>query len=531
MTTNLIPLSWIQPNPWQTRQGEPNHEYIKDLALDIAANGLLQTPIGRFAPVDGKPDEAMVQLAFGHNRLAAYRWLYDLRDNSDIPGDYSKLPVDIRELTDIQMADLAWAENDKRQDISPLERAMAIRKRIDDFGWTQQDIADHLRISQPRVSNALRLLDLPDDILQRMAAGEMSERAALSLLALYALPASLRDAGEKQAYGDMKPSSIVDQAISGASSDVIREHIERLVRNYSKDLHQAIWDLDYIFVTSEAISWPECRTCALRHKPMNVCTNPSCYEAKGRVWKADYLQQASQIGGILPLEPDISIYETTDLRYQSAAKPILSSGCENLRLAYYPHDNNSEFSLKDKGFHHALIICRQKNGHCSCSKGLEILEAQRRREEILAIQDTPKDEEPELEDDDETQDTVFQKSEQSESDQPEPVQLTASDLQELVKQEKRNEKEYKKLAKEAQEQAIEIVFEGLEADEPGAWRLVYNRIAQGESWKDRPDDPLEMRRGIAEKIINNQLLYCEPKHVPDLLKKLLVDAGLQTPVF
>lgn len=535
MKITQVHINQILPNPWQTRMGEPDTEYIKTLALDIAANGMLQTPVGRTGE-DGK-----VQLAFGHNRLAAYRWLYDLRDNSDIPGDYSKMPVDIRELSDEQMADMAWAENDKRQDFTPLERAMAIHKRMEDFKWSQKDIAEHLRISEPRVSNALRLLNLPEDILQHVSTGEMSERAALSLLTLYDLPESLRKEAERQ-YGGTKPSFIIEQAMNGMSSDGIREHIEALVKHFSKDLHQALWDLDYIFVTGEAIYWPECRTCELRHKPLNVCTKPDCYEAKTRAWQADYLQQASQASGIIPLEVEISYYEVSHLEYRAAAQSILGSGCENLRLAYTPHSQGGPFTLKEKGYPQAMIMCRQKNGHCQCLKGLEILEAQRRRTEVQAIQDTPRAEEPvveyneattpeeeEIPEEDGSFTTVY--SHEAEPTQPAPAQPTAEELQALVKQEKRKEKEYKQEAKIAQDLAAKLIFEGLAADHPGAWQLVYNRVAMGERWDKRPDDIQKIRQGIAEKIVAQHISYVDPQDVPDLLKKFLIDAGLQTPVF
>jgi ParB/RepB/Spo0J family partition protein len=542
MAILLVPISHIYPNPWQTRNLPPAGEYIKDLALDIAANGLLQTPIGRFTGEvgEGELEGAPVQLAFGHNRLAAYRWLYDLRDNSDIQGDWSKMPVDVRVLSDEQMADMAWAENDKRQDFTPLERALAIRKRMEDFKWSQKDIAEHLRISAPVVSNALRMLDLPEDILQLVSKGKMSERATLALLTLFDLPESLRKEAESQ-YGTTKPSNIIEQAINGLSSDGIREHIESLVKHFSKDLHQAIWDLDYIFVTGEAIYWPECRTCELRHKPLNVCTSPSCYEAKGRAWKADYLQQASQASGILPLEPEIGFYEATQLFYRTSAQTILTSGCENLRLAYQSH-LSGPFSLEDKGYPQAAIVCRQKHNYCQCLKGLEILEAQRRREDVQAIQDTPRAEEPvveyneatapeeeEIPEEDGAFTTVY--SHEAEPTQPAPAQPTAEDLHELVRQEKRNEKEYKKLAKEAQDQAAQLIVEGLAADNPSAWRLIYDRVAAGERWENRPNDVLELRKGIAEKIIAQHISYVAPQDVPDRLKKYLIEAGLKAPVF
>src|SRR3972149_9141015 len=98
-----IPLDKVTANPWQTRRGDPDPVYIQSLAFDIAANGLLQIPIGRMLDDKGSPvgavqieahggevsyladnPGAVGQLAFGHNRLAAYCWLFALRGNSEI---------------------------------------------------------------------------------------------------------------------------------------------------------------------------------------------------------------------------------------------------------------------------------------------------------------------------------------------------------------------------------------------------------------------------------------------------------------
>jgi hypothetical protein len=56
-------------------------------------------------------------------------------------------------------------------------------------------------------------------------------------------------------------------------------------------------------------------------------------------------------------------------------------------------------------------------------------------------------------------------------------------------------------------------------------------VAAGERWKDRPIDVLELRKGIAEKIISHHVAYSEPQDVPERLKKVLIEAGLQAPVF
>src|SRR4030042_3627952 len=108
MTIEHYDPKHIKNNPWQTRSREPDPAYIEELAQDIKKNGLLQVPMGRIISVNGA---GMVQLAFGHNRLRAYLHL-------NLP----LMPVDVRVLTDEQMADFAWSENEKRRGGPAIER-------------------------------------------------------------------------------------------------------------------------------------------------------------------------------------------------------------------------------------------------------------------------------------------------------------------------------------------------------------------------------------------------------------------------
>jgi hypothetical protein len=168
------------------------------------------------------------------------------------------------------------------------------------------------------------------------------------------------------------------------------------------------------------------------------------------------------------------------------------------------------------------------------------LEAQRRRERVQAIQDTPEVTEISPEDIDipysideilpDDSDEIVQPP-APESEQPAPEQPTAADLHELVKQDKRNQKEYKKLAKDAMARAAKTIVDGLAVDDPGAWRLIYDRVATGERWEDRPNDVFELCKGIAEKIIKYHVAYTDFDEVSEKLNELLIGAGLKMPVF
>lgn len=140
--TENIPLYLIDPNPWQTRRTEdPAH--VEEIARSIKAMGMMQTPSAR------KVGERY-QLAFGHTRLAAYRLLNTLGQDG-----YDQFPLNLHELSDEQMAIAAFEENEKRRDLNPVEKAMAVQKMLNDFGWTQELIAEKLHIDRSGVSNMI----------------------------------------------------------------------------------------------------------------------------------------------------------------------------------------------------------------------------------------------------------------------------------------------------------------------------------------------------------------------------------------
>jgi ParB/RepB/Spo0J family partition protein len=201
-----IELTLIDPNPWQPRQAE-DPEHIKQIALSIAEDGLMQIPIGR--RVDGR-----VQLAFGHSRLAAFRWLVDVQPNSNIEGDYTRMPVEIRDLTDLQMFDMGIRENIARKDLSPIEEARAMQRYREDFGKTSKEIGELFGLSESAVRNKMRLLDLPDVVQAQVEADELSEMTARRLLSLQKVsPDQVERMAKKLGEGDYKTPSAVDEEI------------------------------------------------------------------------------------------------------------------------------------------------------------------------------------------------------------------------------------------------------------------------------------------------------------------------------
>jgi ParB/RepB/Spo0J family partition protein len=236
MRTIDINTACFVPNPWQPRENE-DPEHIKQLALSIAAEGLMQAPVGRWIFPDGQPVRGVgssdgtgsglkVQLAFGHSRLAAYRWL---ETAAGIAGEWTRMPVVIRDLTDEEMFKLAIGENLARKDLSPIEEAKAMTRYRDVFGKNSVEIGGLFGLSDSGVRNKMRLLKLPEDIQNCLRRGEMAEGVARELLALSELPEEVRLAAEDQDEY-IKPSEIIEAAKSGTSQKALAEMVSRLIQ-------------------------------------------------------------------------------------------------------------------------------------------------------------------------------------------------------------------------------------------------------------------------------------------------------------
>lgn len=396
MTTN-IPITLIDPNPWQTRQNDPDPDYVKELALDIAANGLLQAPAARVVDRSGLPvttidlsdnvglpnwiaqNGARVQLAFGHNRLAAFKWLVDVQPTSNLVGDWSQMPLELRILTNEQMADMAWAENERRRSVDPISRALAVQHRIESFSWSHDEAARHLGISRPAVSNMLRLLKLPEHVRTALADGRLSARQAEALLALYTLPEEMLQQAEQRGWSDARPSVIFKQAIEGnTSSDEIRRKVAYLCQQYAENLSSAGWKVADEFPVGDGVRSAACKACDRRHVENNLCLDTTCYQRKKRIHENRQILEISQQTGYPVYDGSLSYNELSDLstwsRKDRDFPAILQTGCKNLVLVPYTGKSNLP------GVTGALLKCSKREGFCSCLKGLDMQRELERRQ-------------------------------------------------------------------------------------------------------------------------------------------------------
>jgi ParB family chromosome partitioning protein len=285
-----LPLDLISDNPFQERS-----EYgdLTDLANDIREHGLLQPPVVR--PIAG----GRYELAFGHRRRRA----------CELAG-MTSMPAVVRQLTDEQMATIAFSENEQRADVTAIDKAQAIQAMQARFGWSLQQIADKLSMSRPAVSNLLRLLKLPDDVQAAVVAGQVSARQAEAVLALLEIPEKIRQASEHEYTGDIKASQIVRDALTGGvSSDVIRQRTARMLSRHATPIHEQRWyKLD---LPIDGVEAPACQQCAhaLKRDSGVYCTGPAaCRTTKHTWWCQQDLAPAAAAVGLLPAQPPYGAY-------------------------------------------------------------------------------------------------------------------------------------------------------------------------------------------------------------------------------
>ena len=166
-----VPTSRIAANPFQPRR-EFSPEQLAELEESIRKNGLLQPLVVR-PRTDKTPDGAEWELIAGERRWRAVRRL-----------GWSQVPVVVRDIDDRAMLVLAIVENVQRAGLSALEEAAGYKQLIDEFNFTQAEVADSVGRERSTVANLLRLLQLPASVQRMVNEGQLSMGHARALLGL-----------------------------------------------------------------------------------------------------------------------------------------------------------------------------------------------------------------------------------------------------------------------------------------------------------------------------------------------------------
>ena len=159
-----LPVSLIKPNPSQPRT-KFDEEALAALASSIEASGVVQPLLVRPLP-DGS-----YELVAGERRWRAAQ-----------QAGVDKVPAVVRDQEEAERLQAALIENMVREDLNPVEEARACDALVRELGLTKEELARRVGRSRPAVSNLIRLLELPDEALELLEAGDLSEGHGKALL-------------------------------------------------------------------------------------------------------------------------------------------------------------------------------------------------------------------------------------------------------------------------------------------------------------------------------------------------------------
>lgn len=211
-----VRISDIEPDKTQPRKNfEP--ESLSSLADSISTHGILQPIVVRRPEgsteneADGDESSAVKRILGGKYKIVAgeRRW------RAAKMAGLSEVPVIVRNFTDRETAAIMLVENLQREDLNPVEQARGLSRLIEEFQLTQEEAANAVGISRPALTNALRLLTLPDETLEHLEKGDITAGHARALITV----------GNADTI-----NSIAETIIAKGLS--VRE-VERLVKNMS----------------------------------------------------------------------------------------------------------------------------------------------------------------------------------------------------------------------------------------------------------------------------------------------------------
>ncbi|NIZ09630.1 ParB/RepB/Spo0J family partition protein [Pseudooceanicola sp. HF7] len=162
----LVPIESIIPNPDQPRRSF-TPEQLTELADSIREKGVIQPLIVR--PKPGQ--EGLYEIVAGERRWRASQM-----------AQLHELPVIVRDFDDLEVLEVAIIENIQRADLNPIEEAAGFRQLMDKFGHTQEKLAQALGKSRSHIANLMRLLQLPEEIREMLADGNLTAGHARALI-------------------------------------------------------------------------------------------------------------------------------------------------------------------------------------------------------------------------------------------------------------------------------------------------------------------------------------------------------------
>lgn len=216
--TNTLRIAEIQPRSGQPRK-KFDSESLSALAQSIAANGLIEPIAVRPAP------GGLYEIIAGERRWRAAKM-----------AGLTEVPVVILDSDDRKAAELSLIENIQREDLNPVEEAMAYKSLIEGYGLTQETLSGQIGRSRSAIANTLRILDLPESLLKWVAEGTLSEGHGRALL-------GLRDKSGLEAAAQ----TVISRDLTvRQTEEYVRRLNERAEEEESEPIPASVKDVDYV---------------------------------------------------------------------------------------------------------------------------------------------------------------------------------------------------------------------------------------------------------------------------------------------
>ncbi len=229
-----ISISLLDPNKDQPRK-KFDEEALQELANSIKIHGVLQ-------PILVVEKNGRYLIVAGERRFRA----------SKIAG-LKEIPCLVGDFNDNEIKEISIIENLQRKDLTPIEEAKAIKQLIDEFGWTQDVVAERLGKSRPAITNTLRILNLVPEVIQMIEDGKLSAGHAKSLVVVSDPEAQIRLA--KQVCEKKLTVRDLEQAVKVKKTNPKAEVSTKI----SPEFHELIMDMQRVFGTKISVMGNEHR--------------------------------------------------------------------------------------------------------------------------------------------------------------------------------------------------------------------------------------------------------------------------------
>ncbi|HEX9665293.1 MAG TPA: ParB/RepB/Spo0J family partition protein [Thermodesulfobacteriota bacterium] len=219
----LADIDQIKPNAYQPRK-EFDEDGIDELASSIKEKGIIQ-------PLVGRKIGDSYEIIAGERRWRAAQ-----------KAGLKKIPIILKDASDSEILELALIENLQREDLNPIDEAIAYEQLIGDFGLTHEEISKRIGKDRSTITNQIRLLKLPERVKQAIKEGEISAGHARAILSIESQSKALEilDLIRRNKLSVRQTEKLVQGLIKEPGADKKQNYIDPFLNNITEELKKVL---------------------------------------------------------------------------------------------------------------------------------------------------------------------------------------------------------------------------------------------------------------------------------------------------